>query len=228
MKKFFASMSVVIALVGAMAPVGTAQGVPYTVSASLDVPGGGMEGNPAGSYIEAEAQVGFGITTYRYRLFALAPVVVQRFAQFSASSDEEIVINSFILQTSNLLEGNIISISPSGTLGQWSMVETIDGVRFEGFLCVVCEFTVVTNTLPTSGGFMASGSNALGDTGLLYSAGISSSSTWTLGEPFLSGYMPVPGGELNTFTGTPASVPSTLALALLGAVFLVRIRRGVR
>ncbi len=208
---------------GTLIPVGSANATPV-YNAFLSVVDETLESNAplAGSYAELEVVGGNGVTTYKYSITAQGPTIMQRSFGPSALSDDAVVLNSIVIQTGDITADNIISMSPGGTLGQWMQVESVTGILFEGLSCTLCVLTITTNTNPMFGGLMAEGANAFGDTGFLYTASIGSVYVGSIDDPLPFGFLYVPGTEPNIRTGAPVSLPSTLALIGVGAMFLRR------
>lgn len=207
-------------------PIGSANATPV-YNAFLSVVDETLESNASwsGSYAESKVTVGDGVTRYEYTINAQGPLIMQRSFGPSAFPDDVVVINSIVIQTGDIIADNIISMSPGGTLGQWQQVDLLTGILFENLFCTQCVLTIETNTLPMFGTLMAEGSNAFGDVGFLFAAGIGSPALGSIDDPPPFGYMYVPGMEPNMRTGVSVSLPSTLALLLLGVVFLRRRRK---
>lgn len=237
MKRFFRSIVPALALVWVWG-IGLAHAIPLVTSPGLftgdiSVAEEGLETNTqlllGSSSVRSSVRVGAGITTYHYTVSARGLSIVQGGSSDFTSDvpDGAILLNRIVIQTGELLEENIVSLSHPGTYGEWDGPERgVRGIRFDGLSCVLCMLVIETNSLPVSGGLMADGANADGDIGLLFSAFIGELPvTPLLNDPRSFGRILVPGSELNTFTVTAVPEAPTLALFLAGFVCLI-CRRG--
>lgn len=233
MKQFFAGMSAVLALIAVVAkveayPIGTT----FAVTASVD--NGGAEANAAfgspDTGITATVELLPGMVwRYSYLVKAVEPGILQQLALSGFAPQAGGALTQIVIQTAlGFLASDYIPESgPVGVLGTWTGVETIQGIRFD-VSCLECNISFLSYNEPTWGGFMGSGFNEEGDTGLIATAmisfGMDASSISGL-APF--GYIFVPGEHVDppVVDPVPVSAPGVLALLIFGMILFPR-RKG--